>query len=448
MSKLVTTFLACSAIALTLVAAGLGTTGAIVASTLVVSGGLLWLPEATDSKARAELGAGLLVGSIIAVLVFWIQARTDEAKRRADLLQAQATERNARIERSAADRAAHDQRIATDRAALNFTLSSSTDLTGIDLRRRDATGAYLFGKRLLSARLSESILTGAVLAQASIGRIDATHVILDGRVNAGKSVLTHVRLRNSDLRRACFAGATFTSVILEGGDGSKMSLRGVTGSLRLTGGFTGKQVNFVGSRISLTAVGADLSGAIFTNADLDKYAFSSSRRTASSFIGGSLRNAQFGGSLIPEAQLQFGASLRGTRFDQVDLTGADFRGGRMLVKRQAQTSRVGASVWSRVMLASVRDARGTTELGNDLARSRRASPRADCFGAGRLSGADESFLPRTFIALTGADVRGADFRFAQYLDRARWRGALYDRTTMFPSGFDPAEHRMFLMLRT
>ena len=119
-------------------------------------------------------------------------------------------------------------------------------------------------------------------------------------------------------------------------------------------------------------------------------------------LNGSLRDADLRGS-----------DLRVSNFARSDMTGADLRG-------------VDAS-------------RGLRDGESYLA----------AFQGADLSDADlrNATLTGAFVAgtiFTRADLRGADFRGAVQMTDAHWNGAIYDRSTRFGAGFDPAHHGLVM----
>ena len=391
--------------------------GAMLTAILVGVGVFLWSPFAAEKDAQAELGAALIAGAVISASVFFLQS---------------ASERRVRRE--------------AERTSLNFLLSSTQDLTGIDLSHKDASGAYLFGKRLDRARLRAAKFNGAVLAGALLSNIDAANVELLGRVNAGRSTFDNVTLRASHLQFACLAGASLKHFLLVGGDGARMDLRGTTGDISFKSGFRGSDIDLTGAHLIVTSNGARLERAILRDAELVSAVLpgSTGNGTHSTFLGGTLTGANLSGSLEPTNTPHFGPTLWGARFDGVDLSGADFRGSKLPLDGPTQDLPVGDSIWSRISpRESITQAVALHPqvLQRDAELSSPARPRADCSGSGRnRPPANFTQIPFSAIAYTGADLRGADFSRALHPEKALWAGAIYDHTTQFPSPSFPARY--------
>jgi uncharacterized protein YjbI with pentapeptide repeats/RsiW-degrading membrane proteinase PrsW (M82 family) len=103
-------------------------------------------------------------------------------------------------------------------------LSSSANLSGIDLAGRDLTQAHLAGANLTGARLAGANLTGANLASANLGGADLRDARL-AKANLDGAYLGEVRLDRTDLSRATLVGAKLPGATLDGAVLRRTSLR-------------------------------------------------------------------------------------------------------------------------------------------------------------------------------------------------------------------------------
>jgi uncharacterized protein YjbI with pentapeptide repeats len=163
---------------------------------------------------------------------------------------------------------------------------SGLDLSGVDFKRANLTGARLAGTKLIGANLFTCDLTDAVLADADLSKAN-----LDGSV-----------LRRADFQRANLEGASLFATIIEAADLRNANLAGtrIIGYLRAAklngaslrhanaGADPGNQSMGV---MRATFVGADLSGADLSDANLFKADLSHANLTNAKLVRTNLMNA-------------------------------------------------------------------------------------------------------------------------------------------------------------
>ena len=197
---------------------------------LSLPGLLLWWPSATDATSRANLGANLLGGSIVAFSVMLVQLLV--------------TWRIHRREQTGQRRA--------ERAELTLQLSLREDFVGIDLAWRDLSGFYLRRKKLAGARLVAATLDFADLSSAGLAEADLSGATLEhtrfdrcdlsgARLSAARGIaaslrsanlrgarMDHMRLPLSDLGGADLRDCDLTGANLNSCDLAGTDLRGAT----------------------------------------------------------------------------------------------------------------------------------------------------------------------------------------------------------------------------
>jgi len=208
----------------------------VLLAVLLVPGLLLWLPSRDEVGSRANLGASLLGGAVVAfsvmaveLLALWRIHRTEDANQR-----------------------------RADRAALQLQLSLQEDFSGVDLSGRDLSSFYLRRKELAGARL-----VGADLRTA-----DLSYGLLPDANLAGAQ-LDHAQLRGVDLSRGTLTrvegwSADLTSANLEGArlDGAQLPLSTLTNANLRNADLSGANLN------SCDLSGANLDGAQLEGAQL------------------------------------------------------------------------------------------------------------------------------------------------------------------------------------
>jgi uncharacterized protein YjbI with pentapeptide repeats len=157
--------------------------------------------------------------------------------------------------------------------------------------------------------------------------------------------------------------------------------------------------------------GAQLASANFTNATLKQANFKNADLTRANFGKANLTGADFDG-----------ANLERARFVDADLTKAHLPGAKLTLAgssaHAADLNKIKDNLPFSVGLNQVTDlSNGSLKFhGADLKNAK---------VEGNLEGVD----------FRRADLRGADFSLAERLDAERFRGAMVDRTTRFPSHF-------------
>ena len=163
---------------------------------------------------------------------------------------------------------------------------SGLDLSGVDFKRANLTGARLVGTKLVGANLFTADLTDAVLTDADLSKAN-----LDGSV-----------LRRANFQRANLEGASLFATILESADLRSANLAGtrIIGYLRgaKLGGASLRRANAgadPGNQsmgvMRATFVGADLSGADLSDANLFKADLSHANLTNAKLARTNLMNA-------------------------------------------------------------------------------------------------------------------------------------------------------------
>jgi uncharacterized protein YjbI with pentapeptide repeats/endonuclease YncB( thermonuclease family) len=177
----------------------------------------------------------------------------------------------------------HRDEVRTAKDSLRLTLSSGGPFTGIDLRNKDLSGAYIGGKHLSDADLRGVDLDNAVLSHSTLRNTDFHGSATD--------------LSNADLSFADLSGADLRSVRLNGADLTEANLR----DARLAGA----QLR------DATLEGAHLEGADLRGADLRSAVLLGAHLQQALLIDADLGDAELTGDLRP-AGLK-GAALSGVK---------------------------------------------------------------------------------------------------------------------------------------
>lgn len=179
----------------------------------------------------------------------------------------------------------HRDEVRTARDSLRLTLSSGSTFTGIDLRNRPLSDAYIGGKHLSDADLRGAHLDGAVLSHSTLRNTD-----FHGSAT---------NLSNADLSYADLTGADLRSVRLQGADLTEANLR----DARLAG------AQLQGAMLE----GTHLEGADLRGANLRSAVLLGAHLQQALLIDADLRGAELTGDLRP-AELE-GAALNDVRTD-------------------------------------------------------------------------------------------------------------------------------------
>jgi len=194
---------------------GIGSVLAVALGFLVALAALgwgLWRTEPKPQDARANLGAGLLVGVIVAGAVGCAQYAIDE--RRSD---------SERRRDDKAEKSSH-------KLSLRTTVGLQRTLAGFDFKGEDLTEFFFSGKNLQEARFADASLVDAVMSRADLSFADLQHA------NLHHAELLETDLRFTDLRGADLTGANLTGATLEGADLRGVDVDGAAlGAARLAG---------------------------------------------------------------------------------------------------------------------------------------------------------------------------------------------------------------------
>lgn len=246
--------------------------------------------------------------------------------------------------------------------------------------------------------------------------------------------LSNAYFYKANLERICLKGSIFTQAIIKDSNFA----RAIFGEIKTFERIRGKKVNFNGADFWATLwndvliEGLDMRGARLIEAQL-----------LNVIIDGALmQGADLGGAVLTNCSMKRammqGVSIKGTIFNNVNLEGADLSGlnEHSEFPKSHKRNQIGTKLKNCIL-------RGAN-LHNAYLRG------ADLTGA-QLQGADlrgvdlrEAILARA--NLQGCDLRGADLQGVNLkgtvLDRAiNWRkanfnGAVIDRTTILPEGFN------------
>lgn len=317
---------------------------------------------------------------------------------------------------------------------------SGLDLSGADFTEADLSGASLAGADLSGARLdkavlaradlSNSILSGASLVQANLG-FAALAGAQAGKADCSKAILQGVNLTGADLSGARLVGANLSNAVFVRVNATRIEAHRVRflsvplpeGSLGPAdrgplSGPSGEDNRPLFRETDFS--GADLSGALFMDADFEAVRFSGAdlsralfkmcggtetffdraRMTRTVFLGsrdfsrsdfrgadlseGSFRGAPFEGSDFTKARME------GADFSQACLTGAKMRGVKAVKARFIKSELAGADMTGsdfREALFLKADIRGTSFAKSSAYRANFFKARSD-----RTTGWTQSFL--------------------------------------------------------
>jgi hypothetical protein len=257
---------------------GSGWPAAIGLGGLCGAGLVLWALDA--NKSWGNLGEGLLVSVVVAVVLLVVQNDADQRTRDSD------------------QRRDDMLRRATESQNLRLTIGLRTDLSGLDLRGRPLEEALLAGKVLDRAYLEGAHLQRAILHGARLRRATG------GAVNLTGADLTKADLRFADLsgggrRRSFLAGARLSDATLERtvlirADLRTADLQRVNARGALLQGADLRDADLRGANLTRANLqsadlrgvrlqGARLCGADLTKTRLDKVQHSASTRWPKSF---------------------------------------------------------------------------------------------------------------------------------------------------------------------
>ena len=221
---------------------------------------------------------------------------------------------------------------STDIQALFALVLDNMDLSGINFRRANLTGASFQGTRFWGtgndtylgtfddwvadfsdASLKEANLTGAILNNVSMENTNLIHAILDranlSQVRLTSANLSSAKLIGANLQQASLENASLTGADLTEADLSKANLH----RARLG------RVSAVGTKLESADLrasdwrGADLSGANLSRAKLPGADLSDTRLAGTNFNNAQLQNAIFRNADLSMADLQ-GANVAGADF--------------------------------------------------------------------------------------------------------------------------------------
>ena len=347
-------------------------------------------PPPATTKSRLRRGAGIAVLLAIALVV-------------GGLLIGRPAPNPARLGEIIRDVAAtRQERNQAARELLAFSQSrgEAPDFGGALL-----DGAGLQGQSLKAADLKRADLAEADLQKSDLSGADLREARLVG-ANLRGAVLRQADLRGADLR-----GAVLTDTVL---DGSRYDQK-----THFPDSFDHRSSGAHGPGAVLGGVdlsGADLRGTSFRDANLMRAVLSGANLHKAELAGANIRGARLVDAVLRDADLHnadlrhadlSGADLRGATLDGVDLRGARY---------SAETR------WPE---------------GFAFRRSGAAGPDADLQRAD-LQGVDLRGADLRRADVRAARLQGADLREAK-LEQARFSGAIYDGSTRWPQGFEPAQ---------
>jgi uncharacterized protein YjbI with pentapeptide repeats len=320
----------------------LALSGLVIGLVIVVPGG----ERQTYLDVGSSVIGGSVVGLIFAIAQYAIDRRNEENSRLADL---------------------------------RLILTSTNDLTGIDLARQSLAGAFLRGKNLTAAQLSAADLAG---------------------VDLQKTNLTGCDLRSAILAKAHLDGATVDDGMLAGCDLREARARGARF----------ERARLVQARLD----GADLSDAHLEQADLSR----------SSMVATSLERAHLTGAWLVGLNGRWarmtGVLAEEATFALSDLTSAHLSRAR-LVRADLTGTRLRDATLIRANLTEVRGG-GCLMAGADLTGS---ILRDAVLTAADLRG----------TTLTGCDLRGADLTRAALAHAKGLDKTIADERTTWPDGW-------------
>jgi uncharacterized protein YjbI with pentapeptide repeats len=203
--------------------------GVALLAVLIAPGLFLWLPRRSDAGSRADLGASLLGGAVVAFSVLVVEVVV--------------------LNRVHGAQAESDRR--AQRAALQLQLSLQNDFPGLDVAERDLSGFYLQRKQLPGARLVGANLNGVDLSHAELCRADLAGARLD-----------YARLAGADLKDANLSAVEGWSVQFDGASLDGASLRNAVLASSTLIGASLRDADLRGANLnSCDLTRADLSGA-------------------------------------------------------------------------------------------------------------------------------------------------------------------------------------------
>jgi hypothetical protein len=169
-----------------------------IALSVMMAGLVLWTPDLTRREDREKVGLALMAAALFFTTGAFMALQTERVERASDR------------ERLATERGFD---LAAEKRRLIVELGVRRNLTAIDLRHRDVSGAALRGRTL----------TRALLDGANMNNTDLTRASLRGAVLV-RTRLSGARLRNADLR-----GSDLSFAVLRGADLRGADLRGTKG---------------------------------------------------------------------------------------------------------------------------------------------------------------------------------------------------------------------------
>jgi Pentapeptide repeats (8 copies) len=155
---------------------------------------LVWRGRA-EAGSRSTLGATLLGGVLVALVVFVLQFTTEGYRQR-----------------------------VLDRQSIQLTVASRQNLSHYPLSNQDLSGMYMRGKILRGADLTRTDLSGADLSHSDLSGAILLEARLDGadltRAHLRKSILSYTivngNLERADLQGAYLCGTDLTGAFLDG----------------------------------------------------------------------------------------------------------------------------------------------------------------------------------------------------------------------------------------
>jgi uncharacterized protein YjbI with pentapeptide repeats len=244
-------------------------------------------------------------------------------------------------------------------AKLDGATFTEASLAGADFRAASLRGAMLERADLTEVRLTEADLTEAVLTEATFARSVAPEVSFRS-VKAEGADFTEATLHGADFRAATLTGADFTLAHVERGDFTEATLDDARMNESWASGIRLERAQLQDFR----AESADFRDAHVTNAKADGALWQASRLDGARFDGSSLNEALFARAVLDGASfarataveadfrrarmrgvVMLRANLMKARFEGADLTGADLRGAN-LYEAELREAHVDGADWS------------------------------------------------------------------------------------------------------
>ena len=302
-------------------------------------------------------------------------------------------------------------------------IGPQVDFSNQNLAGRVFNNLDLMGANFTNSNLRTATFAGTQLANATLENADLRDVVLQD-ANLTNAILTNSNLSSCNLTRAKLEGADFSGSILVNVVGTGASFDGAT---KFPQGFDPISAGMIPSLPDYS--NQNLSGRVFNNLDL----------VGANFTNSNLRGAHFYGSSLVDANLT-NADLRGAGLGSANLTGAQIPGVQWegaLFDRQTRWPSgfdpLSVGMFGPWVDFSNQNLSGRIFNNLDLMGAN--------FTSSNLRGTHFYGSSLVDANLTNADLRDAGLGGANLTDAqivgVQWQGAFFDRSTRWPSGFNP-----------